>query len=415
MEMNKFGKLLTIVLLIAFLTGCGTPAPTATEAPKPADNAAPQATDVPPTAVPTLTAKEEWAMANQLGPYSTDTQDWAAIEEAAKKEGKVVVYANSSKIGKAAEAWAELYPEIAIDAYDLGGDDVLSKTLGEQQSGTIVGDVWASSGGAEVVGTVMPNEYVWSFVPDTIAMPEEYTKPLLLNRFGTWILAYNSELNESCPVTNLWELTQPEWKGKIVIEDPLNDASTLSKLLTLVSHPDVMKQAYVDLYGSEPTLDADTPDAGWLWFKRLAQNAPIPEPGGDEVDSAFATPGMKENLLAFTSYSNYADALDGNLAFEPCWGVNPKIGIQSQSYLGIMNQAPHPNAAKLFIRFMGTEEGRKPWAKFGTYFADPAYEVPEGQMPLDDMMKISYLIDEQYAFDNLIQARDFWLLNLGTP
>ncbi len=44
------------------------------------------------------------------------------------------------------------------------------------------------------------------------------------------------------------------------------------------------------------------PDAGWLWLKRFAQNNPIPEPGGDEVDSAFVTLGMTDNLLGFTSY-----------------------------------------------------------------------------------------------------------------
>ena len=49
------------------------------------------------------------------------------------------------------------------------------------------------------------------------------------------MLAYNSELNERCPVNNLWELTQPEWKGKVFIEDPLNDASTLSILLTIAT------------------------------------------------------------------------------------------------------------------------------------------------------------------------------------
>jgi iron(III) transport system substrate-binding protein len=222
-------------------------------------------------------------------------------------------------------------------------------------------------------------------------------------------------LNESCPVTNLWELTQPEWKGKFVIEDPLIDASTLSKLLAYVYHADEMKQAYIDLYGSEPVLDADTPDAGWLWLKKFAQNAPIPQPGGDEVDSAFASPGMKDNLLAFTSYSNYPDVQDGNLVFEPCWGVNPISGAQSQSYLGVMNQAPHPNAAKLFLKFITSEEGRDPWSKFGTYFPDPAYEVPEGQKSLEEVMKLTYFIPEMFAYENLVQARDFYLLNLGNP
>ena len=92
----------------------------------------------------------------------------------------MVVYANSSKIAKAAEIWAEMYPDIAIEGYDLGGDDVLSKTLGEQQSGTIVGDVWFSSGGAELVGNVLPKEYVWRFVPDSTSVARKYTDPLLV-------------------------------------------------------------------------------------------------------------------------------------------------------------------------------------------------------------------------------------------
>ncbi len=31
----------------------------------------------------------------------------------------------------------------------------------------------------------------------------------------------------------------------------------------------------------------------------LCTEQPHPEPGGDEVDSAFATPGMTDNLLGF--------------------------------------------------------------------------------------------------------------------
>jgi iron(III) transport system substrate-binding protein len=414
--MKTFVKLMALIVLLSFIVSCA-PAAAPTEAPvapvAPAATDVP-ATDVPPTDVP-LTAKEQWLKDNQLGPYYSDTQDWAAIEAAAKEEGSVIVYANSSKIAKAAEIWAEKYPDITLEGYDLGGDDVLTKTLGEQQSGTVVGDVWFSSGGAEVVGNVLPHEYIWRFIPDTTSVSPEYTEPLLFSRFGTTILAYNSELNDSCPVTNLWELTQPEWKGKFVIEDPLADASTLSKLLTIVSHADEMKQAYVDLYGTEPVLDADTPDAGWLWLKKFAQNGPIPQPGGDEVDSAFATPGMKDNLLAFTSYSNYPDVQDGNLAFEPCWGVTPTSGVQAQSYSAIMNQAPHPNAAKLFIKFITGEEGRDPWAKFGTYFPDPTYEVPEGQKTLEEVQDLTWFIPEQFAYDNLVQARDFYLLNLGTP
>lgn len=403
--MKAFARLLYWMILLSLLAGCATPSPVVNQ---PAASNATQ----PPAAEPTLTAKETWLKANQLGKYDTGEQDWAAIEAAAKKEGSVIVYANSSKIAKAAEMWAEKYPDIKLEGYDLGGDDVLSKTVGEQDSGLFVGDVWFSSGGAELFGSVLPKEYVWRFVPSGLAVPDELTKPLLVSRFGTTLLAYNSELNKTCPVTNLWELTQPEWKGKVVIEDPLNDSSTLSKLISIVYHADDMKAAYQELYGKEPELDADTPDAGWLWLKRFAQNGPIPQPGGDEVDSAFATPGMKENYLAFTSYSNYPDVEEGNLVFEPCWGAKPVVGIQNQSYLGIINQAPHPNAAKLFMRFV-MEEGKDPWAKYGTYFALTDYEVPEGMKTLDEIRQVTWLMTEQFAYENMVKARDFYLLNLG--
>jgi iron(III) transport system substrate-binding protein len=187
-EMKVFSKLLTIVLLVSFLAGCGTPA--ATQAPVAEAAEAPAAVEAAteaPAAEAALSAQEQWLMDNQLGSYTTDTQDWAAIEEAAKKEGSVIVYANSSKIAKAAEIWAEMYPDIKLEGYDLGGDEVLSKTVGEQQSGLFVGDVWFSSGGADVVGNVLPHQYIWRFVPDTLngKVAPEYTEPLLYSRFGT--------------------------------------------------------------------------------------------------------------------------------------------------------------------------------------------------------------------------------------
>lgn len=400
--MKAFFRMAALMLVITMLVACG---------PKPE---APAATE--PVAQPeVLTPQQEWLKANLLGEYETGTQDWAAIEAAAKAEGTVLVYANSSKTEKAAEAFMELYPEIKVLAYDLGGDDVLMKTLEEQKAGAFTGDVWFSSGGADLIGQVMPKQYVWRFVPDSTAAytPEQYTQPLLMSRFGTSIFAYNDELNDTCPITNIWELTQPEWKGRFFIEDPLNDASTLSKLITIAAHPEEVKQAYTDLYGSEPVLDADTPDAGWLWLKRFAQNGPIPQPGGDEVDSAFATPGMTESYMALTSYSNMADVEEGILSFEPCWGLEPKLGVQSQSYIGIINQAPHPNAAKLWIKFVTSPEGRDPWSKFGTYFPDSTYEVPEGMKPLQEMFDVTWFIAEQYAYDHMLEARDFYLLNLG--
>jgi len=217
--MKALLRILTIVLIITFLAGCSTPTAAPTTEAQSDSAAAPAEAEITP--------QEEWLKTNQLGQYTTDTNDWAAIEAAALEEGTVLVYANTSKVEKAAEAFMEKYPGIKVQAFDLGGDDVLLKTVEEQKAEAFTGDVWFSSGGAELVGQVLPHKYVWRFIPESTAAvtPEQYTQPLLMSRFGTTIFAYNSELNDTCPISNIWELTNPEWKGRFFIEDPMNDAS----------------------------------------------------------------------------------------------------------------------------------------------------------------------------------------------
>jgi iron(III) transport system substrate-binding protein len=402
--MKTFFKFVTIVVLLSFIVSCA-PQPTA----------APAATKGPEPTKSMPAAQVDWLKANQLGTYDTGTQDWAAIEAAAIKEGKVLVYANSSKITKAAETFMKKYPQIKFEGFDLGGDDVLLKTVEEQKSGAFTGDVWFSSGGPDIKGDLIPKKYLWKFVPSDVKslIPDALQDPLLTARFGVRILAYNSQLNKQCPIKNIWELTNPEWKKKVFIEDPLNDASTLGILLTYVSHPQEMAAAYKELYGSDPKLDADTPDAGWLWLKRFAKNSPIPQPGGDEVDEAFATPGMKDSFMAFTSYSNYPDVIDKKLVFEPCWDAKPKMGIQTQAYLGIMNQAPHPNAAKMVIRFLTTPEGADPWMKVGNFLPRTDVTAPKNSKPLAEVNAVTWAFNDLYAYQNIIKARDFYLLNLG--
>jgi len=138
-------RIVTLVLLVSFIAGCAQPTeapvvePPAAEAP--AAPEAPAATEAP-VVEEVLDPKDEWLKTNQLGPYYTDEQDWAAIEAAAIAEGELLVYANSSKIESSAEAFMEKYPGIKVQAFDLGGDDVLLKTLEEQKAGAFTGDVW---------------------------------------------------------------------------------------------------------------------------------------------------------------------------------------------------------------------------------------------------------------------------------
>jgi len=74
--MKAIFRIAAMILVITMLVACGA---------TPEEPAVSEPVDQPET----LTPQQEWLKANQLGEYETGTQDWAAIEAAAKKEGCV--------------------------------------------------------------------------------------------------------------------------------------------------------------------------------------------------------------------------------------------------------------------------------------------------------------------------------------
>jgi len=411
--MKGLMKLLTLCLLVSILAGCGaqaTVAPTA-EVAKPADTAVP---------VPELTAAEQWAQANGLGPYQPAEEDWAAVEEAAKKEGKVTVYANSSKFEKLFDAWNALYPDITLDGGDT--DDIAVKMQAEQEAENVVGDVWFNSDGHLLYGEFAPNQWLWSYLPPGVVETEVTAeRPFALSRRAVDVIGYNQEIHpEGCPLTNWWQLTEPELKGKFYMEDPIADPSTTAKISLIVEHADQMAAAYQELYGKEWTTDEayseDIPNAGYLFLKKLAQNEPSIQPGGDEVDSAFATLGMDpavEPGYGWTGWSSYEATQDGELAMAPCMSLKPAMGVLKANYLAVANNAPHPNAAKLFIKFALSQDGFAPWQQMGTYPAVEGLTPVEGMPPLSEVSL--WPSDDLFAYQNQSQVRDFWAASLLAP
>jgi iron(III) transport system substrate-binding protein len=421
-EMKTFVKILSILVVLSFVVSCGgTPTPVVTV--PPATTVATEPPVITPTEVP-LTAAEQWAKDNGLGPYQPATLDWAAIEAAAKLEGKVVVYANSSKFEKLLDGWNELYPDIALEGGDTDG--ITTKMQAEQEAGNVVGDVWFNSDGHILYGQFVPNQWIWSFVPDGYSNPAVTAeRPFAIARHSVDIWGYNQEIHpDGCPLTNWWQLTEPALAGKIFMEDPLSDPSTTAKITLIVEHADQLAAAYKELYGKEWTTDeAAKPDgfgvapenAGYLFLRKLAQNNPIMEPGGDEVDTAYASLGMDpavEPGYGLTGWDSYATTLDGEIAMAPCLTLKPVIGILKSNYLAIANMAPHPNAAKLFIRYLTTQAGFKPWNKIGTFPGNYNLTAWDGAPAINSIAV--WPSDDAFAWANNSKVRDFFAVELLT-
>jgi iron(III) transport system substrate-binding protein len=419
--MKIFVRILTICVAFSFIVSCAGAA-TPTTAPS---------TESPvgePTAIPepSLTPNEQWAKDNGVGPYQPATDDWAAIEAAAIKEGKVTVYSNSGGVEDLPDSWYALYPDIEFDAADTDGID--TKMAAEQESGNVIGDVWFNSDGHILFGQFLPNEWMWWFVPRDIVIPEltpDY--PFAIARHSTDVIGYNNKFYpDGCPLTNIWQLTEPQYKGKFFMEDPVSDVSTMAKMATFVQNPDEMAQAYLDYYGKEWTTDklavADASgivpeNAGYLWLKGVTYNGVVVLDDGDMVDAAFAgleLPEGEEPGFGWTGYSSVEATEEGELNMAPCFGMEPVMGIFKTSFLGIANNAPHPNAAKLFIRFILSDVGLAPWTEWGTYPAAEGLTVFEGNLPLDQLLPQVWEMDPIFDWENVSKVRDFWAASLLT-
>ena len=397
-----------------------TKAPAPTTAPTVAPTAAPKPTDDPLKGL--TEAQKNWAKAAELGPYAPKTQDWAAIEAAAKKEGRVAIYSNSSRWPDIKKTFEAQYPGIIVDGYDISTVDLITKLQKEQQAGVYTADVILCGDYATLVNEMLnpPNKMLWNFVPQELEPLVDITarEPLMYHRYGLTAFVYNTEVYKESPVKNIWDFTKPEWKGKVVMPDPQKVAMGLLALTVIAKNSDVMAQEYQKAFGKPIVLESGVPNAGYQWIKDVLKNEPSLTSSSGDAATAIGTKGQKAPPIGFTTYSKIRDVIAGTLAFDVMWNMSPIIGFTEETALAIANQAPHPNAAKLLIRWMeGDEKGGKGFAPFyvpGDYPTRKDVPPPKGAKPWTDVQKFvwSGAGDTAYTYNNSIKVRDFWLANL---
>src|SRR5690554_5567139 len=75
---------------------------------------------------------DEWLKTVGLDPYAPEMEDWDAVYEKAKAEGKVIIYTSSSRTIQVKDEFEALYPGIEVEVYHLGTTDSINKLHREQ-------------------------------------------------------------------------------------------------------------------------------------------------------------------------------------------------------------------------------------------------------------------------------------------
>lgn len=311
----------------------------------------------------------------------------------AEREGKVVVYSFTSRIAKVEEAFERVYPGIDVEGIQLSSEKQLAQIQAEAQSGRVAADVVYVSDAAGAVDELLTTKIVTAYVPPRVAglLDEENKTPLLSHRLSTKVLMYNEEANPVLsPIDNLWELTTPQWKGRVVMVNPLKRGDYLDLMTEFVLRSDVMASAYqaqfrkkIDLRGAR--------NAGERFIMDLYANGVVLVDSTEEVNERVGRMGQENPPVGFTSYSDLRDNAEKGWALQVSNGTSPSAGIAFPAVLAVTSQAQHPAAARLLIDFMmGDEsntggEGYKPFYVPGDYAVRRDIVTHPDAMPLPNL------------------------------
>lgn len=331
------------------------------------------------------------------------------ILERAKKEGKVVVYSITSRISNAAEAFKEKYG-IEVEAYNLKDFELIEKVSKEVGSNLVGADFVIAQDGGRVFGELIETGYLVNYVPEDMknVIPASLQNPLVLSVI-TKVFLYNSETFTFPPVTNVWALTDPAFKGRFFFKDPFQEGVNMN-FLTMITKPEIVKELEVayERYFKKPIL-LTTDNAAYEWMKGVLNNGLVFINSDTTMAESLGIRGQNIDKIGLCTYSKVRYRETKNLALLPIMGMEPFAGFYYPSYMMLTRNAAHPNAAKLFIEYLLTEEGFQPWSgSEGTYSSNPNVLPYPGDNGFDVWEKILIGEDPQFLFENRLDVEEFW-------
>ena len=264
--------------------------------------------------------------------------------ERAKKEGTFLLYTsmNVPDVNQIFDAFRKKYPFITPKSYTTRSAALLERILTEARAGKHFADV--VQGNAFTLYLLAKRGHTEAYVsPEAKSFPDSFRDPA-----GGWVaaylqlnvIAYNSKLIAKSEAPKGYEdLLNVKWKGKMGLDD----------------------KQYIWFDGLLKVMGREK---GLAYFKRLATQA-IHFRSGNTLLANLLAAG--EFGILINARPESVDELKQKGA--PVEWVAPKPTTANLLPIAVARNAQHPNAARLFMDYMLSEEGQK---KLGAMARTPA-------------------------------------------
>ena len=261
-------------------------------------------------------------------PTAVMAQD-AALVQAAKKEGSVLWYTSLALPSSTAIAatFKQKYTGIDVEVHRTGSQRVLQRVMQEAAAGVKNADVIHTSDAGHFE-LLKAKGLLLKYTPQGVAPFPEGFKDKAGFYYGMRatlsVIAYNPKLVADKDAPKTWkDLLNSKWSGKEVTAHPGYSGIIMTHVLALVN-----------VYG-------------WDYFRDLAKNKLHVVQSANDPAGIVAS-GERSVGVNGAEYFYYKTLKQGN----PIKMIYPKEGVPLiVSPVAIAKDAPHPNAAKLFMEF----------------------------------------------------------------
>jgi iron(III) transport system substrate-binding protein len=270
--------------------------------------------------------------------------------EAAKKDGKVIVYgAQVPQAMKPLHAAFEKKYGIQVDYWRGSSTKVSERALTEWRAGKPGFDIVEGNRGVQLI---MRDDGLFQkyIPPSSEKFPAKFKEKdgmITPWRVLPISILYNTEMVKPAELPKTFDdLLNPKWSGKITMPDPTRHTTTAQFLWNL---REIKGDKWLDL------------------VKGLANQKPLLV----ESLAPVTTTIIKGEAPVGITYIKYVKQYKGPIGY-----VLMDKYLSDPNYMSLGAKAPHPNAAKLYLEFVTSAEGQKLAAQEGEFVMYPGIYPP---------------------------------------
>ena len=266
-------------------------------------------------------------------------QEWI---EGAKREGKVIVYGSETpqEANAIHRGFSQRYPFIAVEYIKAATVVRFEKVLFAAKQGKPTADLVTAIGGSTAAyvdaGVLMDlvNLPVWNSYSKEQKLHGKYLAGPFVRY---WSLAYNTNLVPKGQAPASWEdLFQPKWKGRIA-------ANSITRSVSFT-----------------PLWYAWGAERATKFLEGLVANGFQVRKEGHEASLRLLEAGEYSILTTAGEYQVYTDQGKGAPVE---WVALDPVPTTSGGLVGALKDAPHPNALRLYVNWLLSEEGQRAYSQ----------------------------------------------------